>query len=87
MTATAHRSPMPSTALAHAFLRALVAWAERRSTEGRVTLPAGAVDADELVHVVVALLHARSDLKLRADHGARKEWENGNAYPPTHVAR
>lgn len=73
MTAVTHRSQLPDTALAHAFLRALVAWAERRSAEGRVMLPAGAVDADELVHVVVALLHARSNSKLRADHGARKE--------------
>ena len=70
MTATARREPVPSTALVHAFLRALVAWAERRSAGGRVTLPAGAVDAAELARVILALLSAQSNSKLRAD-GAR----------------
>lgn len=63
---------MPDTALAHAFLRALVAWAQRQSGAGRVALPAGAVDADELARVM-ALLRARSDSRLRADGARWKE--------------
>lgn len=58
MSATALRPPMPDTALAHAFLAALLRWAQRQAGAKRVMLPAGAVDADELRKVVVALVCA-----------------------------
>jgi len=70
MTATTHREPMPSTALADAFLRALMRLVGRRGDRQQVTLPSGNVDADELHKVIMALLHARADSRLYANHGA-----------------
>jgi hypothetical protein len=46
--------------MAHAFLAALLALAERRSTDKRIALPSGNVDAQELVQVICALLKARA---------------------------
>jgi hypothetical protein len=59
MIALAHRSPMPDTVMAHAFLRALIRLARRHAAE-RVTLPSGRVDAVELRQVVIALVCAQS---------------------------
>jgi hypothetical protein len=67
--AAEHRQPMPSTALADAFLRTLMAWAARQHG-GRVTLPSGNVDGGELVRVVLALLRAQSDSKASRHIGA-----------------
>lgn len=43
------------TAMAHAFLIALLRWAERANRRGKVAIPSGLVKASELVKVVVAL--------------------------------
>jgi hypothetical protein len=51
---------MPDTALAHAFIRAVMAWARRHVGAERVALPSGVVDAVELRQVVVALVCAQS---------------------------
>jgi hypothetical protein len=55
------RPPMPSTALADAFLRALLRFAARRSREtgDLIALPSGRVDPLELAQVIVALKCAR----------------------------
>jgi len=52
---------MPNTALAHAFLDAILHWAERQAGIGRVAIPTGSVDAGELRQVIFALLMARSE--------------------------
>jgi len=41
MTAAAHRSQLPDTVMAHAFLDALVRWAERRSARRTRDNPRG----------------------------------------------
>lgn len=76
MTIAAHREPVPSTALAAAFLRALVAWAERRSGGGKRVISAGAVDADELARVILALLRARSEFKASRQFPAQGRSES-----------
>jgi hypothetical protein len=56
----AERPAMPQTALAYAFLQALLTWARRQSHGAAlITLPAGRVGSDELLQVVVALVCAR----------------------------
>jgi hypothetical protein len=67
--AVPHRQPMPCTAMAAAFLRALMAWAARQHG-GRVTLPSGAVDGDELARVILALLRARPESRASRHPGA-----------------
>jgi hypothetical protein len=57
----APNSKRPATALADAFLRALFAWARRQTRDQRITLPAGAVDPNELRQVLVNLLCARNE--------------------------
>jgi hypothetical protein len=52
---------MPDTALAHAFLAALLRWAQRRGRNAADRHPAGAVDRIELQRVVMAILAARAD--------------------------
>ena len=50
---------MPQTALAHAFLRALLSWARRQNRGAElIALPAGRVDADDLTVVIAALICA-----------------------------
>jgi len=62
------RPIIPETAIAHAFLKALIEWAQRADrSERRIALPSGAVDGDELRQVVVALVCARAT----RDAGAR----------------
>jgi len=58
MSAASHRSPMPDTIMAAAFLRAFIAWAQRESGKEMV-LPTGIVAAGELRQVIVALVCAR----------------------------
>jgi hypothetical protein len=70
MTVTTHREAMPSPALADAFLRALMRLVGRRGDRQQVTLPSGNVDVDEQHKVIIALLHARADSRLHANHGA-----------------
>lgn len=66
-----HRSQLPNTIMADAFLRALVAWAARQhGARGRVKLPAGRVDGDELARVILALLRARSKSRALRHPGA-----------------
>ena len=60
VASSGHRPPMPETALAAAFLTALVNWA-RREAHGSVALPNGRVDREELARVIVALLRAREE--------------------------
>lgn len=52
---------MPSTTMAMAFLAAVIRWADRQAGIGRVAIPTGRVDADELRRVVCALVVARGD--------------------------
>lgn len=54
-TSSSAREAMPDTVMARAFLAAVMAWAGRESHARRATLPTGAVDADELRRVVIAL--------------------------------
>ena len=51
---------MPDTVMARAFLNAVINWAENNLSK-RVALPTGAVDADELRQVILALVRARSE--------------------------
>jgi len=53
------RSPTPDTIMAHAFLRALLAWCARQTRSGPVAIPTGAVDPVELRQVLVALVCAQ----------------------------
>jgi hypothetical protein len=48
-------SPMPDTALAAAYMRALARWAERHASTGNITLPTGTATTSELVLVLRAL--------------------------------
>jgi len=51
--------PMPDTALAHAFVVAVYAWAARHSGVGRrMIIPSGVVDGEELKRVILALTSA-----------------------------
>jgi len=59
MSNTKTRSQMPDTIMAHAFLAALLALAQRKTSDRRVVLPSGNVDYQELCKVIVALLKAR----------------------------
>ena len=60
---TRERPIVPETALADAFLRALIAWAPRGARDRRIALPAGTFDPDELRPVVVALVCARAEAR------------------------
>jgi hypothetical protein len=53
------RQQSAETALSHAFLKALVKWAERHTDNDRIAIPTGAVTAAELVPVLRALRLAR----------------------------
>jgi hypothetical protein len=46
--------------MAHAFLAALLALAQRKASYRRVVLPSGSVDYQELCQVICALLKARA---------------------------
>jgi len=59
-TSSASHDPVPDTAMACAFLLAVINWAEPNLTK-RVALPTGAVDANELRQVVMALICARGE--------------------------
>jgi hypothetical protein len=52
---------MPDTIMAHAFLAALLALAQRKTCDKRVALPSGNVDYNELRQVICALLRARAE--------------------------
>jgi hypothetical protein len=52
---------LPETAFVHAFILAICAWAARASGARRMAIPTGAVDADELRRVVLALMAAKAD--------------------------
>jgi hypothetical protein len=54
------RPAMPQTALAHAFLQALLNWARRQNHGAAlIALPSGKVDGDDLMVVITALVCAR----------------------------
>ena len=55
---------LPDTAMAAAFLGALMRWAKRRpNTDAKIAIPTGTVTAGELVRVVRALGFTRNDRK------------------------
>jgi len=55
------------TAMASAFLKALLIWAERANRSGPIALPAGmVVEADELRRVVCAVVCAGRDRQRAA---------------------
>ena len=58
-TGSSAAAPMPHTAMASAFLTAVLQWAVRQAHVKQVALPSGQVDADELRKVIVALACAR----------------------------
>ena len=62
---------VPNTAFAHAFIVAICEWAARECGASRqVAIPTGAVSANELRRVVLALMAAKADAAKSAEPSA-----------------
>lgn len=66
-SSSAAPAAMPDTVMASAFLVGVMRWAAKQSHTKRLVLPTGAVDADELRKVLVALTCARGALNATGE--------------------